>query len=148
MMSVKPNMPPRILSLLSLTVAAMILMSGGGALADDAEVFSNSTVYLNIFTPAQGNEFDLCPAGTGKSCLWAVDCTTGEAVFGFNSRNDTGEDTLLRKADRQPRTTIPSGLVIALTWGMSSSYIGVGGGIDNSDSTPKAILRIYWRYVF
>jgi len=149
MMNVKPKMSPRILSLFSLTVAAVILMSGGGALADDAEICSNSTIYLNIFTPAQGEELDLFYAGPGKSCLYALDCKTGEAVFNFDTSNDAQEDALLRKGDRQPRTAIPSGLVIALIWGASSSYIGVGGGIDNSDlSTPEAILRIYWRYVF
>jgi hypothetical protein len=142
-------MSRRILLLFSLTVAATILMSGGGALADDAKICSDSTIYLTIFTPAQGEELDLFYPGRGKSCLYALDCKTGEAVFNFDTSNDAREDALLRTTDQEPRTAIPSAMAIALTWSMSSSYIGLGGGIDNSDlSTPKGVLRIYWRYVF
>jgi hypothetical protein len=148
-MTVKPMMSLRILSLFSLTVSAMIIMSAGGALADDAEIWSKSTIYLTIFTPAQGEELALFHPGPGKFCLYALDCKTGEAVFNLDTSNDPEEDALLRKSDREPPTAIPSGLVIALIRGASSSYIGVGGGIDNSDlSAPKAVLRIYWRYVF
>ena len=143
------SMMSRRILLFSLIVAAMILMSGGGALADDAEICSDSTIYLTIFNPAEGEELDLFYAGAGKSCLYALDCKTGEAVFNFDTSNDAREDALLRTSDREPRIAIPPGMVIALTWSMSSSYIGLGGAIDNSDlSTPKGVLRIYWRYVF
>jgi type IV pilus assembly protein PilY1 len=109
------------------------------------------TVYLTAFTPTQGDELDPCYVGTGTARLYALDYKTGEAVLNFDTTNDAGEDTVLRKSDRlrQIGTAIPSGMVIALIRGMGSSYIGVGGGIVSSDlAYSKAILRIYWRDLF
>jgi hypothetical protein len=140
------KMSRRVFSLFSLAVTAMILMSEGGAFASDPE-----NIYLTLFTPAQKEETDLCHVATSRSCLCALDCKTGEVVFNLYTGNDTGEAALSEKSDRERQTggATPSRMAITLTWGMSSSYIGVGGSIDNPNlPTPKAILGIHWRYVF
>ena len=139
-------MSRRAFSLFSLAVTAMILMSEGGAVAGDPD-----TVDLTLLTPAQKGETDLCHVATSRSCLCALDCKTGEVVFNFCAGNDTGEAVLSEKSDRDRQTggAKPSRMAITLTWGMSSSYNGVGGSFDNPDlPTPKAILGIHWRYVF
>jgi type IV pilus assembly protein PilY1 len=100
-------------------------------------------VYLTTFTPTVGDPLDPCYVGEGTARLYALDYRTGGAQLNFDTSTEE-----LTKADRFELigTAIPSGVVIALIEGIGASYIGVGGGIVNSDLiNPAAILRIFWR---
>jgi type IV pilus assembly protein PilY1 len=102
--------------------------------------------YLSTFTPTAGDPFDLCYVGEGTARLYALDYKTAAAVLNFDTSSDD-----LDKGDRSKviGAAIPSGMVIAIIQGESTSFIGVGGGISTSDIVhPTAITRIYWRQSF
>jgi len=102
-------------------------------------------VYLTTFTPTPGSPIDPCYVGVGIARLYALDYQLGTSELDFD------DNDVLDKSDRSMviGTAIPSGMVIAIVQGKSTSFIGVGGGIFSSDMAHTAgLTRIYWRQFF
>lgn len=137
-----------------------------GALAGEkilapALVF-NKVAYFTTYSPNIDAETIGCVGNLGSSRLWAVNYKTGEAVFNFNTGNDTPDEgavtnersineagTVVKdKTDRYATlgVGIPSGLVIVINAsGEAQVLIGCGGGICGGESMPGGtIFPVYW----
>ena len=91
--------------------------------------------------------------------MYAVDYLTGEAVFNFDTTNDSGYSTetntralgnegeVLKRSDRFDAigSGIPSGAVIIINEDGESALIGVGGGLEIPEvQTGRTAIRLYW----
>ena len=131
-----------------------------------ATVFNN-VVYFTTYQPhPYGGENDPCASAgfnLGTARLYAVNATTGEAVFNF--RPDTGIDQngesqvsldgspTLRRADRSLGIGIgmPSGVVVVITKDGNAHLLIVveqeGGGISQfsqQDDSWERVKSLYW----
>jgi type IV pilus assembly protein PilY1 len=113
-----------------------------------APVVFYKTAYFTTFSPiAAGGP---CDATFGTARMYALDYTTGNAVFNLDLTNDIGG---IKKGgtDRSEiiGTAIPSGVIITFIGGIGVAYTGVGGGVDMPElSSTKSLVPTYWRIVF
>ena len=107
------------------------------------------TAYFTSFSPDPAST-DPCFVGEGTATLYAVNWTTGEAVFNFDLTNDVG-GVVKSKSDRSLiiGTAIPSGVVITVIGGKVTAYIGVGGGVYRPAlSSTRSLFPVTWKLVF
>jgi type IV pilus assembly protein PilY1 len=113
-----------------------------------APVLFYKTAYFTTFSPIA--TADPCDARFGTARMYALDYTTGNAVFNLDLTNDSGG----KKVERSDRsevigTAIPSGVIITFLQGTGVAYTGVGGGVDMPPlPNTKSLVPIYWRIVF
>lgn len=106
--------------------------------------------YYTTFSPTFGSETDPCFIGEGTARVYAVNFTTGEAVFNMDLTNDEG-GTKVVKSDRSLiiGTAIPSGVIVTVIGGNASAYVGVGGGVYSPQlSSRRSLLPLHWKLVF
>lgn len=124
--------------------------SYGGHMTEAIPVVFYGVVYYSTFSPALGNETDICFVGEGTSRLYALGYRTGAAAFNLDATNDTS-GAVLSKTDQSMviGSAIPSGVIITVSGGEAAAYIGVGGGVCRlSLPNAKSLVRIHWRIVF
>ena len=117
-------------------------------------------VYYTTFTPDEGGGLDPCVPNRGTARVFAVNYLTGEAVFNFDTSNDSGYSTetntramgndgeILKRSDRYDTigSGIPSGVVIIINEEGEGALIGVGGGLEMPEvEQDKSVIRLYWR---
>jgi type IV pilus assembly protein PilY1 len=106
--------------------------------------------YYSTFSPDSGDITDKCFLAEGIARLYEVNYKTGNAAFNLDLTNDTGE-TVISKTDRTAviGTAIPSGVIITFIKGVSTAYIGVGGGVIIPKlASSKSVFPFSWRIVF
>lgn len=106
--------------------------------------------YYTTFSPTPGSITDPCFVGEGTARVYALNYTTGEAVFNMDLTNDLG-GTVIAKTDRSKviGTAIPSGVIITVIGGQATAYVGVGGGVYSPElRTRKSLFPLYWKMVF
>lgn len=126
-----------------------------------ASIFAK-VAYYTTFSPTStaGVELDPCIPNRGTARVYAVNYLTGEAVFNYDTTNDSTyssesntrakgkEGELLKRSDRFEviGTGIPSGVVVIITESGESALIGVGGGLEIPPIQPgRTAIRLYWR---
>lgn len=133
--------------------------NSGEKVLSPASVFAK-VAYYTTFSPNTEVVLDPCLPNRGTARVYAVDYLTGEAVFNYNTTNDSGYSTetnsralgkdgeILKRSDRFQviGSGIPSGVVIIISQSGESALIGVGGGLDIPPvELGKTAIRLYWR---
>lgn len=123
-----------------------------------ASVFSK-VAYYTTYSPTGDSSLEACQANRGTARVYAVNYLTGEAVFNFDTTNDSGYSTetntralgnegeVLKRSDRFDAigSGIPSGAVIIINEEGESALIGVGGGLEIPEvQTGSTAIRLYW----
>jgi type IV pilus assembly protein PilY1 len=109
------------------------------------------TAYFTSFSPSTEAILDPCFVGEGTAALYAVNYSTGEAVFNLDLTNDIGGNVVKGKSDRSTiiGSAIPSGVVVTVIGGKVTAYIGVGGGVYRPTlSTTRSMFPVHWKLVF
>lgn len=134
-------------------------VSGEKSLAP-AAIFAKVAYYTTFSPTSSGDELDPCLPNRGTARVYAVNYLTGEAVFNYDTSNDSGYGTetntralgkdgeVLKRSDRFDviGTGIPSGVVIIISEAGESALIGVGGGLEIPPIQPgSSVIRLYWR---
>ena len=103
---------------------------------------------------------DPCVPNRGTARVYAVNYLTGEAVFNYDTSNDSGYSTetnkralgnegqILKRSDRFNTigSGIPSGVVVIINAEGEGALIGVGGGLEIPEvKAGKTAIRLYWR---
>ena len=124
-----------------------------------ASVFAK-VAYYTTFSPTGGEELDACIPNRGVARVFALNYLTGEAVFNYDTSNDSGYSTetntramgndgeILKRSDRYNviGTGIPSGVVVIINQEGEGALIGVGGGLEIPEvRAGKTAIRLYWR---
>ncbi len=124
-----------------------------------ASVFAK-VAYYTTFTPNSGSELDPCVPNRGTARVFAVNYLTGEAVFNYDTSNDSGYGSetntramghngeILKRSDRYNvvGSGIPSGVVVIINEEGEGALIGVGGGLEIPEvRAGKTAIRLYWR---
>ena len=124
----------------------------------------NKVAYFTSYTPNASTTViesaDDCAGNLGTSRTWGIDYHTGEAVFNFDTTNDTTDgvtneramntdgDVVMNYQDRFQTlgVGIPSGLVMVINAeGDAQVLIGCGGGVCPGESLPGGtVFPIYW----
>ena len=130
----------------------------GEKVLSPASVFAK-VAYYTTYSPTGDISLDACQANRGTARVYAVDYLTGEAVFNFDTTNDSGYSTetntralgnegeVLKRSDRFDAigSGIPSGAVIIINEDGESALIGVGGGLEIPEvQTGRTAIRLYW----
>ena len=122
-----------------------------------ATVF-NKRVYFTTYSPNIAIVTNPCQVSNlGLALLYVVDYDTGMAANNYDASNDNAYSTyenntfaisednkLFQRTDRHQRlgSGIPSGIVVA----GNKVFVGCGGGICTSDTTPGGLVfPLYWR---
>lgn len=108
-------------------------------------------VYYTTFAPTVEGQTNICYLGPGSGIFYAVDYKTGNAVFNLDATNDTTEGEVIKRSDRGKviGPAIPSSVIVTIIGGMSSGYVGIGGGVYVPEVLKKKILiPLNWRMVF
>ena len=109
-------------------------------------------VYFNTFSPSPGDVTgDPCFIGDGSARYYVVHYLDGTAVLNLDETNDSGDDEVLRKSDRDKviGSGIPSGTIITITGQEAFAYTSVGGGVQKNETTADSIIEpISWRQVY
>lgn len=123
-----------------------------------ASVFAG-VVYYTTFSPDADVQLDPCLPNRGTARVYAVNYLTAEAVFNYDTTNDSGYSTetnkralgkegeVLKRSDRFKviGSGIPSGVVVIISDKGESALIGVGGGLEIPQVQPgRTAIRIYW----
>jgi type IV pilus assembly protein PilY1 len=131
----------------------------GEKVVAQAAVFAK-VAYFTTYAPDPGISSDPCQVNRGTARAYAVNYLTGEAVFNYDTTNDTdydsvtntrakgGEGEVLQRSDRLQEigTGIPSGVVIIINETGEMGLIGVGGGLNLPEvKAGQTAIRIYWR---
>ncbi len=124
-----------------------------------ASVFAK-VAYYTTFSPTGGEELDACIPNRGVARVFALNYLTGEAVFNYDTSNDSGYSTetntramgndgeILKRSDRYNviGSGIPSGVVVIINQEGEGALIGVGGGLEIPEvRAGKTAIRLYWR---
>jgi type IV pilus assembly protein PilY1 len=130
-----------------------IVLADTGEKSLASPVVFNKTAYYTTFTPTFGDVLlDPCFVGEGTARVYALQYTTGEAVFNLDLTEDTKQGTwVINKDDRSKviGTAIPSGVIITVIGGQATAYIGVGGGVYTPPlSTRKTLFPLNWKMMF
>ncbi|NWG03870.1 MAG: hypothetical protein HXY44_13550 [Syntrophaceae bacterium] len=108
-------------------------------------------VYYTTFAPTVQNQTNICYLGPGSGIFYAVDYKTGTAVFNLDATNDTTQGEVIKRSDRSKviGPAIPSSVIVTIIGGMSSGYVGIGGGVYVPEVLKKKILiPLNWKMVF
>ncbi len=131
----------------------------GEKVVSPATVFAK-VAYYTTYSPEGDGGADPCQANRGTARVYAINYLTGEAVFNYDTTNDSGYQTVdntrakggegevLGRSDRfqEIGSGIPSGVVIIINETGVMGLIGVGGGLDLPEVKPdQTSIRIYWR---
>ena len=124
-----------------------------------ASVFAK-VAYYTPYSPGEGESLDPCVPNRGTARVYAVNYLTGEAVFNYDTSNDSGYSTetnkralgnegqILKRSDRFNTigSGIPSGVVVIINAEGEGALIGVGGGLEIPEvKAGKTAIRLYWR---
>lgn len=130
----------------------------GEKVLSPASVFAK-VAYYTTYSPTEYESSDVCGANRGTARVYAVNYLTGEAVFNFDTLNDSGyssetntralgnEGEVLKRSDRFMAigSGIPSGVVVIINEEGESALIGVGGGLEiPTIKTGRTTIRLYW----
>ncbi len=133
--------------------------NSGEKVLSPASVFAK-VAYYTSFTPGSGVELNPCVPNRGTASVYAVKYLTAEAVFNYDTVNDSGyasetntralgnEGEILKRSDRFEAigSGIPSGVVVIISQDGESALIGVGGGLEIPEvEADKTSIRLYWR---
>jgi type IV pilus assembly protein PilY1 len=125
-----------------------LIKLGQGEKCLSSPVLFYKTDYFTTFTPIAAA--DPCDARFGTATMYALEYTTGNAVFDFDLTNNIGGIKILR-SDRSEviGTAIPSGVIITFIQGTGVAYTGVGGGVYMPLlPNTKSLIPVYWRIFF
>lgn len=124
-----------------------------------ASVFAK-VVYYTTFSPSDGEDLEPCVPNRGVARVFALNYLTGEAVFNYDTSNDSGyasetntraignNSEILKRNDRYDviGSGIPSGVVVIINEEGEGALIGVGGGLEIPEvRAGKTAIRLYWR---
>lgn len=124
-----------------------------------ATVFAK-VAYFTTFSPDPSESLNPCLPNRGTARVYAVNYLTAEAVFNYNTSNDSGFSTetnkralgndgeILKRSDRFDAigSGIPSGVVVIINAEGEGALIGVGGGLEIPEvRAGKTAIRLYWR---
>ncbi len=104
--------------------------------------------YYTTFQPDMTAPIDPCEsvASLGTARIYALDYTTGSAVFNFDETS-----AAIGKTDRFKVIggSIPSGVVYGLIKGLGVAKVGVDGSIRGVEAgTSGGLFLIFWRQIF
>ena len=124
--------------------------AGEKALAEATVI--NKVAYFTTYTPSATAGTDPCDttANRGTARLYAINYLTTQAVYNYNTSNDTTEGAVKDTSDRSKTigTGIPSGIVMVISPSGLSALIGVGGALVTPEvSEMGSIIPIYWREI-
>ena len=127
------------------------LSSGEKCLAAPV-VFSKIAFYTTYSPGSLAEGDDPCFVGEGVARLYALQYTTGNAIFNFDLTNDT-DHSIIARSDRAKTmgTGIPSGVIITFIGGTAVAYAGVGGGVfmpTFTDAMTKSLLNVLWQTIY
>jgi len=135
-----------ILSALNLAYGWLIKLNlNSGEKSLSTPIVFYKAAYFTTFSPISSG--DPCEAGFGTARMYALDYTTGNAVFNL----DLSADNVISNTDRSEviGSAIPSGVIVTFIQGTGVAYTGVGGGVDRPPlPNTRSIVPIYWRTVF
>lgn len=124
-----------------------------------ATVFAK-VAYYTTFSPDASESLNPCMPDRGTARVYAVNYLTAEAVFNYDTSNDSGFSTetnkramgndgqILKRSDRFSAigSGIPSGVVVIINAEGEGALIGVGGGLEIPEvRAGKTAIRLYWR---
>lgn len=134
-------------------------LNPGEKVLSPAAVFAK-VAYFTTFAPNIDESLDPCLPNRGTARVYALNYLTFEAVFNYNTNNDSTyasetnqramgkEGEILKRSDRfnVVGSGIPSGVVVIISQSGESALIGVGGGLDIPPvQLGKTSIRLYWR---
>lgn len=134
-------------------------LNSGEKVLSPSAIFAK-VAYYTSFSPNLGLSLDPCLPNRGVARVYALNYLTFEAVFNYNTTNDSGyvsetntralgkEGEVLKRSDRFKAigSGIPSGVVVIISQSGESALIGVGGGLDIPPvQLGKTAIRLYWR---
>jgi type IV pilus assembly protein PilY1 len=107
-------------------------------------------VYYTTFVPSIPDPTDpdsVCFLSAGRGRLYALQYSTGNAVFDFD--NSLGTELTRRDRWMDIGVSIPSGVVITFIQGKTLAYGGEGGGIYRARTpSSKTLFPLSWRIAF
>jgi type IV pilus assembly protein PilY1 len=110
------------------------------------------TAYFTSFSPSTEAIDDPCFIGEGTASLYAVNYSTGEAVFNLDLTEDKKQGkVVINKDDRSVviGTAIPSSVVVTVIGGKVGAYVGVGGGVYKPTlASQRSLFPTTWKLVF
>jgi type IV pilus assembly protein PilY1 len=133
--------------------------NAGEKVVSPAAIFAK-VAYYTTYSPEASVGDDPCQANRGTARVYAVNYLTGEAVFNYDTSNDSlYDDTtntrakgtdgqVLGRGDRLQTigSGLPSGVVIIINETGEMGLIGVGGGLNLPQvKTGQMAIPIYWR---